>query len=86
MALTPKIGNIMRNTIQNNMFNVVKQLNTLQFKEALENAEKEVYLAAYKYAGGNQTRTAKLLGVARGTLITKVKQFGLVKTVVEKGE
>ena len=61
-------------------------LNTLQFKEALENAEKEVYLAAYKYAGGNQSRTAKLLGVARGTLISKVKQFGLERTVVDSNK
>lgn len=66
------------------MRNIIQLLNTLQFKEALENAEKEVYLAAYKFAGGNQSRTAKLLGVARGTLISKVKQFGLVKTVIEK--
>lgn len=68
------------------MRNIIQLLNTLQFKEALENAEKEVYLAAYKFAGGNQSRTAKLLGVARGTLISKVKQFGLVKTVTDRGE
>lgn len=67
------------------MRNIIQLLNTLQFKEALENAEKEVYLAAYKFTGGNQSRTAKLLGVARGTLISKVKQFGLTRTVVEKG-
>lgn len=66
----------MRAIIQNTS-NFVRLLNTLQFKEALENAEKEVYLAAYKYAGGNQAATARLLGVARGTLISKVKQFGL---------
>ncbi len=65
------------------MRNIIQLLNTLQFKEALENAEKEVYLAAYKYAGGNQSRTAKLLGVARGTLISKVKQFGLTRTVID---
>lgn len=66
------------------MRNINKLLNTLQFKAALENAEKEVYLAAYKYTGGNQSRTAKLLGVARGTLISKVRKFGLERTVAEK--
>lgn len=69
---------------KNNMIEIIQLLNTLQFKEALENAEKEVYLAAYKYAGGNQSRTAKLLGVARGTLISKVRKFNLERTVVEK--
>ena len=64
------------------MKNIIQLLNTLQFKKALENAEKEVYLAAYKYAGGNQTRTAKLLGVARGTLISKVRKFNLERTVI----
>lgn len=67
------------------MRNIIQLLNTLQFKAALEESEKEVYLAAYKFAGGNQSRTAKLLGVARGTLISKVKQFGLTRTVEEKG-
>lgn len=66
------------------MNNIIHLLNTFRFNEALNEAEKTIYLAAYKYAGGNQSRTAKLLGVARGTLISKVKQFGLVKTVVEK--
>jgi len=50
-------------------------LNTLQFKKALESAEKEIYLAAYKYAGGNQSLSARLLGVARGTLISKMRKF-----------
>jgi len=51
-------------------------INTKQFALALEAAEKEVYLAAYKYAGGNQSLSARLLGVARGTLISKMKKFG----------
>jgi len=46
------------------------------FKEALEKAEKRVYLAAYKYAGGNQSLSAHLLGVSRSTLISKMKKFG----------
>ncbi len=57
------------------MRDIMKLLNTFQFKDALNGAEKEVYLAAYKYTGGNQSRTAKLLGVARGTLINRLKEW-----------
>lgn len=67
-----------------NLSGIIQLLNTLQYAAALQEAEKEIYLAAYKYAGGNQSHTAKLLGVARGTLISKVKQFGLTRTVVEE--
>lgn len=59
------------------MKNIIHLLNTLQYAKALNSAEKEIYLAAYKYTGGNQSRTAKLLGVARGTLISKLKAWGV---------
>ena len=59
------------------MRNITRLLNTNQFKEALELAEKEIYTAAYRHTGGNQSRAAKLLGVARGTLISKATRFGL---------
>ena len=49
------------------------------FKEALKKAEKGVYLAAYKFTGGNQSSTARLLGVSRGTAISKIRAFGLQK-------
>jgi len=50
-------------------------LNTKQFKQALEHAEREIYLKAHGYTGFNQAATARLLGVARGTVITKLRQF-----------
>ncbi len=56
-----------------NMFN--KLLNNKLFKEALNTAEIEVFLAAYKYTGCNQVQTAKLLGIARGTLINRLKRW-----------
>jgi DNA-binding protein Fis len=52
-----------------------KLLNNKQFKQALDEAEKEIYLAALKHAGNNQVQTAKLLGVARGTLIKRLKRW-----------
>ncbi len=59
------------------MRNINNLLNTKQFKEALSEAEKEVYTAAYKYTGGNQSLTAKLLGVSRGTFISRMKKWQL---------
>jgi DNA-binding protein Fis len=55
-----------------------KLLNTKQFFEALKQAEKDVYLSAYAYAGGNQSRVASLVGVARGTAIYKLKTYGII--------
>lgn len=47
----------------------------VSFAEALEKAEKDVYFKAYKYYKQNQSTTAKALGVARGTFITKMKRW-----------
>ena len=58
--------------------NFQKYINSKQFKEALHWAEKEVYLHAYAFTNGNQSATAKLLNVARGTVINKLKQFGVL--------
>ena len=38
--------------------------------------------SALKYTGGNQVKTAKLLGIARGTLRKKLKHHGLSSKVV----
>ena len=45
------------------------------FKQALEHAEREIFLRAYHHAKYNQVVTAKLLGVSRGTLRTRLKQW-----------
>lgn len=60
------------------MNTLLKLLNTLQFKEALENAEKEIYLAAYTHVKNNQSEAAKLLGVARGTFIRRLKEWKML--------
>lgn len=56
-------------------------LNNKKYKEALGAAEKEIYLAAYEWAGRNQSQTAKLLNVSRGTLITKLKEWGVERPI-----
>lgn len=51
----------------------------INFAAALEKAERDIYLKAYKYCKYNQTVTAKSLGVARGTFLTKMKKWGELK-------
>lgn len=49
------------------------------FKNALEQAQRAVYLEAFKYNNYNQLAAAKSLGVSRGTFRTKMKQWGVLK-------
>ena len=42
----------------------------------LERAERQTIAAAMKSAAGNRTRAAQLLGVARSTLLEKLKKYG----------
>ena len=59
-------------------FDIVKGLvEDKQFKTALTAAEQTIYMAAYEYTGRNQSVTAKLLGVSRGTFRTKLKSWGV---------
>lgn len=53
-------------------------LNMKQFKQALQVAERTTYTRAYECAMFNQVGTAKLLGVSRGTLRSKLKSFKLI--------
>lgn len=58
------------------MKSVINLINTMQFKQALEEAEKKIYMTAYRHTNCNQSKTARLLGVSRGTLISKIKKWG----------
>ncbi len=49
---------------------------TMMFKDALEQAERNVYIKAYRYTSFNQSQTARLLGVSRTTLINKLTKWG----------
>ena len=45
--------------------------------ESLEDAERRHIARALEYTGGNKRRTAQLLGIARSTLLAKVRKYGL---------
>ncbi|WP_416145753.1 sigma-54 interaction domain-containing protein [Prosthecochloris sp. SCSIO W1103] len=47
----------------------------------LKNAELQTILKAYELAGGNQTRTAEILGISRSSLYRKLKKFGIEKNL-----
>ncbi|MDO4250619.1 MAG: helix-turn-helix domain-containing protein [Moraxella sp.] len=64
---------------------VERYLNTLEGEEPndvyalfLAQLEKPLLEAILRYTHGNQSRTAKILGVNRGTLRSKLKQHGLL--------
>lgn len=59
---------------------VFGSLKVIDFSKALEKAERDIYVKAYKYHKLNQTATAKSLGVARGTFLTKMKHWGLLRS------
>jgi DNA-binding NtrC family response regulator len=46
-------------------------------REVMEVVEKRRLLAALEAAGGNQSRAARALGIARTTLINKLRRYGI---------
>jgi len=44
----------------------------------LDEVEEPLLIAAMKHLGENQSEAARMLGLSRGTLRTKLKKFGLL--------
>jgi two-component system response regulator AtoC len=47
------------------------------YAEALERMEREVLVRVLRHTGGNQLQAAKLLGITRGSLRTKIRALGI---------
>ena len=47
----------------------------------LKSAELQAIIKAYKLTGGNQTRTAEILGISRSSLYRKLKKYGIEKNL-----
>lgn len=54
-------------------------LNNKMFKQALERAEQDIYNAALLHTIHNESAAARLLGVSRGTLRSRLKKWGNVE-------
>ncbi len=44
----------------------------------LDEIEEPLFVVVMKYVRGNQSEAARLLGLSRGTLRTKLKKFGML--------
>ncbi len=47
------------------------------YRMVVEEVERPLFECVLTYCGGNQTKAAKYLGLNRGTLRKKLKQYGL---------
>ena len=47
------------------------------YTKAIDEIQKVVIVKALEYSHGNQLRTAKILGIHRNTLRTKINKFGI---------
>jgi len=50
-------------------------------KLLLKSAELQAIIKAYTLTGGNQTRTAEVLGISRSSLYRKLKKYGIEKNL-----
>ncbi len=71
----------LRDCVEDAMENYFQQLeghptNDL-YRMVLAELEEPLFRAVLKYTGGNQSKASELLGINRGTLRKKLKQYGL---------
>jgi Fis family transcriptional regulator len=71
----------LRNCVEDAMETYFRQLeghptNEL-YRMVLAELEEPLFRAVLKYTGGNQSKASELLGINRGTLRKKLKQYGL---------
>ena len=50
------------------------------YSEALERMESEIIVRVLRHTGGNQLQAAKILGITRGSLRTKIRALGITVT------
>jgi Fis family transcriptional regulator len=71
----------LRNAVQKAVANYLQQLNGQDVNDlyelVLSELERPLLEEVMKYTRGNQTRAANLMGINRGTLRKKLKQYGM---------
>jgi transcriptional regulator with PAS, ATPase and Fis domain len=55
----------------------IKNMKHMRLKDAVNTFEKQYIAEALEFVGRNKKRAAKILGIHRNTLLTKIKQLGL---------
>src|SRR5206468_10289479 len=48
------------------------------YAEAIERLEREVLVRVLQHTGGNQVQAARILGITRGSLRTKIRALGII--------
>ncbi len=78
----PKETQTLRDSVEKSMNNYFAHLDgqdvTNVYQMVLSEVEAPLLETVMAYVKGNQTRAAKLLGLNRGTLRKKLKQYGLI--------
>ena len=78
---TQKKPQPLSNAVQKAVANYLQQLNGQDVEDlyelVLSELEKPLLEEVMKYTRGNQTRAANLMGINRGTLRKKLKQYGM---------
>lgn len=68
---------IVKNNIIELDENIYQEKRGLVYKLILEAIEKPIIEKALDFTGGNQLKAAKLLGINRNTIRTKIKKLGI---------
>lgn len=74
--LTP-LSTYIQQTVEQHLITANKDTNNI-YQLFLAELERPLLIATLKHTRGNQSKTAELLGLNRGTLRTKLKTHGLL--------
>ncbi|NQY42746.1 MAG: hypothetical protein HRT87_05315 [Legionellales bacterium] len=69
------MSNHLQKKLKDSFVKTIKDVAAMEHGEILKYFEIHLYFAAMEYCGGNQVKASEALGVARGTLRTKLKEY-----------
>ena len=71
------LGNHVLNSIEDYFFNLDGSKTTNLYNLVLEEIEEPLFRSVMKYTNYNQCSAANILGISRGTLRKKIKQYNI---------
>ncbi|MFN4245411.1 MAG: sigma-54-dependent transcriptional regulator [Brevinematia bacterium] len=75
--LPPKILNITNQPQKQSYINSQKPIIVIEIGKTLDAIEKSIIEETLKFTNNNKSKTARILGITRKTLLTKMKKYGL---------